>query len=281
MRAALLLAVALLAAGCVGKDEPSALDAAVAKVTGPSEEELRATPGSIQGLVLTPDVAPIPGATVTLLRENRSTTSDARGFFRFEGLANGGYLLTAEAEGYTSRTVQASATNGTVYELNLTLAPAPRLEPFTETRELNGFLACGVEADGPAGRQSVPCSSADPNHRDAFEVDLLPDARGLVLELVWDPEANPGAAALRLVVETVGYGAQDETLGDVVGSAGYARVEVPAALLAKYYPEGGRYRALVTLEPATPAAFAFQAPFTLYASAFHHGDAPAGHTVLG
>lgn len=281
-RALALLVLALVAAGCVGSDAAS-VGSAVDRLTGPTEEELRATPGSIEGLVLTPSLAPIPGARVTLLRENVSTTTDGGGFFRFASLANGAYLVAAEAEGYEARAAQATATNGTVFELNLTLAPSPRLDPFVEERELAGLLACGVETDTPEGRRSLACSGADPNHRDRFEVDLLPDAQGLVVELVWDAEGNPGASRLVLELETVGYGALDESLGAAQGEGGYARLEVDPALLAKYYPEGGRYRAIVRLAPGDPpsVAYAFGTPFTLYASAFHHAPAPAGHAVAG
>jgi hypothetical protein len=280
----LLVALALLSAGCVGTEEaPSPIDTAVSKITGPTEAELRATPGSIEGLVLTPSVAPIANARVTLLRENVSATTDASGFFRFAGLANGNYLVSAEADGYRARTVEATATNGTVFELNLTLTAAPPTTPFVESREIAGLLSCGVVVDAPTGRQEPPCAAADPNHRDAFEIDLMDDAKGLVLELAWDPSANPGAARLTMLAETVGYGAMDEQLGLATGEGGYARIEVPQAMLEKYYPEGGRYRVVVSLEPlaAPPAGVAFQTAFTVYASAFHHAPAPSGFSLVG
>lgn len=277
------MALVVVLAGCVGKDDsPSALEGAVDKLTGPTEAELRATPGSIQGLVLTASFAPIANARVALLRENVATTTDEAGFFRFAGLANGVYLVSAEAEGYETRTVQASATNGTVYEVELTLAPAPKKTPFVEPREFAGLLSCGIVLESPLGRQSPACSAADPNHRDTFEIDLMPGGAGVVLELVWDPAANPGAPRLRLHAETVGYGAHDEDLGEIMGE-GYARLEIPAAVMEKYYPEGGRYRVDVALvaPDAPPAAAAFQMDFTLYATAFYHAAPPAGFTVLG
>lgn len=281
---AALLVLALIATGCVGKDDggdPNALESAVAKVTGPTDEELRRTPGSIEGLVLTPDVAPIAGATVTLLRENVTTTTDGGGFFRFSGLANGAYLVSASAEGHRTRTAQATATNGTVYVINLTLEPAPVPTPFVEQRELEGFLSCGLVADAADARHRPACAAADPNHRDTFEVDLLPGGQTVVLELVWDTEANPGAQRLSLHAETVGYGAMDQDLGEIVGE-GYARLEIPTPIMEKYYPEGGRYRVKVTLDTIgdAPVGAAIQTSFTVIASAFHHEAAPSGFTAL-
>ncbi len=276
-----LLITALFSAGCTGSsDKPNALESAVDVFKGPSDAELRATPGSIEGLVLTPSVSPIGGARVTLLRENVSVVTDAGGFFRFAGLRNGAYLVSAEAEGYQVRTVQATAVNGTVYEINLTLTPAPSNTPFVETRELKGLLACGLVAEAPTGRVDPPCSAADANHRDAFEVDLVPDGKTLVVEITWDTEQNPGASTLRLIVETVGYGALDEEFGNVTGS-GYARIEVTQPLMEKYYPEGGRFRLRVLLEPgATPAGAALQTPFTAYTSVGYHAALPADFTVI-
>jgi len=277
MRAlALLLALGLLA-GCVGKEaDAGPVSGALSQLAGPSEEELARTPGSLQGIVHTPALTPIFGARVADPRLGLAATTDTAGFFRLDGLATGEHLLVVTAEGYLTRSVLVQARNGTTLELNVSLEPAPRLEPYVETRELHGFLACALLVADDAR----DCASADPNHRDVFELDLGAGAKGVVLELAWDEASTPAARSMALLAETVGYGAQDVALGSAAGR-GYARVEVPVAVLEKYYPEGGVMRALVALaEGDAPASAALQARFVVYVSAFYHQAAPAGFSVI-
>lgn len=275
-----IVAALVLSAGCVasGDDEAGAVQQALDAVAGPDPATL---PGAIEGVVTTPSLAPIVGARVTLLRENVSTRTDASGAFRFGDLAPGQYLVAAEAEGHKPRTVTTRAANGTVTELDLTLEPDPRPEPRHETDEMNGLLACGLVTTTPArGEESVDCAAADPNHRDSFEFVVAPLARGVVVELVWSVDDNPGATRLNLAVETVGYGANDLALGNVTGE-GYARIEVPVEVMDKYYPEGGALRALVKLvaDGAPPAALAAQTQFTVFATTFYVDPAPPGFAV--
>lgn len=280
---ALLLLAILLMAGCVGREEaPAPLEQAASAVLGPSPEELARTPGSIAGLVTSDNLQPVAGALVTLVREERSTTTDAAGLFRLEGLATGEHLLQVSAEGHAPRSVTALARNGTVTDLNVTLQRVAPPEPFAQTHEFGGLLACGLRVEAPVGTQERDCASADPNHRDVFEFPLLEDGREVVLELAWDAETNPGARRLRLSAETVGYGAEDLDLGNVTGE-GYARLAVPLAVMEKFYPEGGLMRARVALaaDGEAPVGAALQQTFTLYVTAFYHGSAPAGYSVLG
>lgn len=264
-----------LASGCVGQDdEPIAQ--AVSSLTGPSEEELARTPGVLQGIVHTPSMAPIFPAFVTEARLGVSAATDGSGFFRLAGLVTGEHLLTVTAEGFATRSVVVRTLNGTTLEVNVSLEPAPRIAPYVETRELQGFLACAARVAGEAH----DCASADPNHRDIFEFELAPQGKGVVLELVWDAASTPAAPRMTLLAETAGYGAQDLDLGNATGS-GYARVAVPQAVLDKYYPEGGLMRAIVALADGdAPAALALQSDFVVYVSVFYHEPGPEGYSVL-
>lgn len=274
----LLVALGVLAAGCVGTEEAPALEAATDLVTGPSAEEIARTPGVLQGLVLTPSLAPIAGARVAFLRQGGAATTDASGFFRLEGATTGQHLLAVSADGYTNRTVLANARNGTIMEVNVTLVPAPSRDPYQETRELQGFLACGVLVPGHDG---LDCASADPNHRDVFEFDVAPHGKQVVLELVWSVEDNPGARTLRLSAETVGYGAEDIDLGNATGE-GHVRVAVAREVMEKFYPEGGLLRARVALtaEGTPPVGLAAQTRFTLYVTTFYHEPGPADYAAF-
>ncbi|MEP7310863.1 MAG: TonB-dependent receptor [Acidobacteriota bacterium] len=63
--------------------------------------------GSIRGTVTDPQGAVVPSATVTLLRDGKSAgaaTTDTRGEFTFQALAEGRYQIEAMASGFESRT---------------------------------------------------------------------------------------------------------------------------------------------------------------------------------
>lgn len=273
-----MAALVLATAGCTAKKDTAVSEAVEVLDLGPSAEELARTPGVLRGVVTSNSLSPIAGARLAIERLALSATTDATGAYVFPAVPAGEQEIVATAEGYVTRTVRIAVANGTTLEMDLTLLPAPSLEPFAEVRELKGFLSCGVLARPPTGEERLDCAAADPNHRDAFEVAFGDDAQGAVFELVWDAEANPAAATLRLIVETVGYGSLDMELGNATGS-GKADVVVPIEPMKKYYPEGGLMRARILLE-GEPAAAALQTTYTLYVTGFYHGPATEGYTAL-
>lgn len=276
MRAFVLLAALALVAGCTGKDDAPIADA-VSALTGPSEEELARTPGVLQGIVHTPELAPIGGASVTEPRLGLNASTDAAGYFELAGLVTGEHLLNVAAPGYLTRSVLVNAKNGTTLEVNVSLEPAPPGTPYVETRELQGFLSCAALVAGDAH----DCASADPNHRDVFEFELSPEGKLVVLELVWDAASTPVGAHWTLAAETVGYGAQDLDLGNATGT-GYARIVVPTPVMEKYYVEGGLMRARVALtEGDAPAAAAVQTEFVVYVTVFYHEAGDEAFTIVG
>lgn len=247
-------------------ESKNAVQQALEAVSGPS---VAASAGSIEGLVVSPSLAPIVSARVTLLRENISTRSDASGAFKFADLKPGSYLIAAEAVDYKTRTIVASATNGTITELTLTLEPSPRVEPYQETRELKGLVSCGLVASTPAREARADCAAADPNYRDSFEFSVNPGGMMLVAELVWSVDDNPGASSLRFLLETVGYGANDLELGNLTATGGYARIVVSPSVMEKYYSEGGTMRASVALVGDASPSLAVQTSFTVFETAFY------------
>lgn len=273
----LLLALALLG-GCVGKERAAeVMPESLAQLSGPSDDELARTPGSLHGLVRTAALEPVPNATVEDGRLSLTTTTDAAGTFVLDGLTTGEHLLSISAFGYLTHSVKVQTQNGTALAIEIVIERMASAEPYVETRELAGFLSCAALV----GEERHDCASADPNHRDVFEFDLAGSGKNVVLELVWDPADTPGASRMTLFAETVGYGAQDIGLGNATG-AGYARVEVPSSVMEKYYPEGGVMRAFVVLAPGeAPVSATAQTSFTVFVTTFYHEAGPAGFSVAG
>lgn len=279
---ALALALALVAAGCAkpdaGAPAASAVQRAVDAVTGGNQA---ATLGAIGGVVQSAALEPIKDARVTLLRENVTARADASGLYRFDALAPGSYLLTAEADGFVARSAEGLATNGSLTLINFTLAAAPKMDPYHETQELKGSLSCALAAQTPAGDERRDCAAADPNHRAEFEFPIGAGARSAVLELSWDASKQPAAKRLNLHARTLGYGASDMDLGNVTGE-GYARIVVPLSVMEKYYSNGGAMRAQIQLadDGAPPASAAFQETFTLFATTFFVQPGADGFSVV-
>lgn len=280
MRRWLLLAVLGLLAGCAAKEE-TPLEDAVSALAGPSAEELARTPGTLQGVVHTPALAPVANATLAIAREGRVAATDASGLFRFEALPAGDHVVTVTAAGFETRSVSVAVRNGTISEVEIALTPSGPTDPYAQTREMAGFLSCSARVATPAGEQTRDCASADPNHRDILEFEVGEKASEVVVELVWDAEASPASSPWTLFVETAGFGALDLDLGNVSG-LGHLTISVPGAILEKYYPEGGLMRARVEVTPPTmpPAAFAAQTRFTVYVTTFYNAPAPAGFSAL-
>ena len=78
--------------------------AAIAQTAAPAVAAA-ATDGTVHGMVVDPDDALIPGATVTLIRRTgkaQTTTSKSDGTYTFRGVAAGTYSVTATAAGFAN-----------------------------------------------------------------------------------------------------------------------------------------------------------------------------------
>lgn len=89
---------------------------------------LAQTTATLSGRITDPQGANVPGATVILhARDNRvliTTTTDAAGTYRFEGLMQGEYLLSAEAPGFArdAHPVRLDRSGITTLDINLEVA---------------------------------------------------------------------------------------------------------------------------------------------------------------
>lgn len=282
--------VAVLFAGCVndaflplGGNAPTATDDPIDVAPGQLADPK--TPGQLRGVVTNEALAPLKGANVTLLSLNRTVITGDDGSFHFPGLPNGRALVFAQAAGHFGRTQAATIKNGTVVTLDFRLTPLPVVTPYHESIELAGLIACDGIMIGPAGNQPMHCGGADPNDKRVLETEIAGKAKTIIVEVQWEAVV-PTAQALRVRVETVGFGAQDAVLANHTGRS-VLRLEIPSPGLEKYYPSGGTVRVVADPAPSvageeanTDVGFAFQQPFTVFFTVFYHAPAEAGFSVL-
>ncbi len=275
--AAVLVVLAIAVAGCA--EEPTASDAEPM----PADEDPDPI-HALSGWILTPDIRPIPGATVTI-QSGPIATTDAEGHYTFpEVVRNESLILIVEAPGFetASRTTTVPPEVGII--VNVTMQPVPVKTPTSEVLDTTLFLACGAVASAGGDDYPVACEAVDDAHQDTWEFAVRPDTAGVVIEAAWEP-SSPGAEFLHMTVETVGFGASDETLAIVEGSS-ILRAQVSEAAAAKFYSDGGRIR--VTIGPSanvdeseagTGSAVVIQQEVQVFASVFYVEGPDATYTV--
>ena len=133
-----------------------------------------AASATVHGMVVDPDDALIPGATVTLTPASgkaQSTTSKSDGTYSFRGLAAGTYSVTVSATGFANFTKQAvRVTAGANLNVDVTMALAEQMQQVNvihghglaergpgEQRQLDGDHGSGAgRAVGRSGRSAEP-----------------------------------------------------------------------------------------------------------------------------
>lgn len=154
--------------------------------------ELEATDdtGIIRGVVVDPTITPIPGATITIVGQDLSTTSNDEGAFGFSGLAPGFYNLQAARLGYGTQTTQANVEAGVAEPpaVRLMLEPDPSSLPTAVPLVWDGYIACGLSV-------FAACSLVASQVGDEFITTLpvdRPNVTYLQSEMVW--ETTTGAS---------------------------------------------------------------------------------------
>lgn len=285
------LVVALLLAGC-------------ADDAGQPEGGLPAgaTTMSIVGLVQDEQFVGVAGAAVDLRMLNRSTTTDAAGNFRFDGLLPSAYLVDVRADGYDLATLTAEPTSTLNSSLNFVLARPASLRPSLEVVHFKGILQCASEALIISGSCDALLVAAGQDgifqDTSTFQLGLRPRWQSVVTDVVFDPGASPGVDGLRLVVR--GLGGSDQ-LNDYQQYGRYHGVEsftarmdvnatyedgvgpVPANLTAielVVYPQGYAWHDACAEGTCFAGVGAgADVEFDLYVTVFYNQSAPAGYTL--
>lgn len=121
---------------------------------------IRAQAGSLAGIVQDEQSAPIAGAQITIASESSqasfTSTSDARGAYRFESLPAGEYHLETAREGFsTSQRMAVSISVGAPATLPIVLKRLPSARPQFEAAGLRGLIdPGGYSATGNAAAAS-------------------------------------------------------------------------------------------------------------------------------
>lgn len=291
---ALLAMAVVLLAGC--SDSPAS------RLPAPTANP---TTMAIVGLVQDEGFVPVPGASVALRLVGRTTTTDAQGNFRFDGLAPSAYLVDVNATGFEAATLTAEPSATSNASLNFILRKPPSLQPSISVEHYRGILQCAFEAliISPSCDSAV----ADPpvggprvfNDTSSFELGVNPRWGTVVADVAFDAGANPGLDGLRLVVRGVGDG---DRLGDYQQ---FGRFNASHPFTVRLQP-GGSYPDGTGPLPADTTLFRFEVypqsygwhstcdagqcllgagagadvTFDLYVSVFYNQQAPDGYTML-
>lgn len=295
-----LLAAALLAgAGCASPASPSDDAAAGDAADGPASM-------AVLGLVQDEAFKGIAGAQVSLRLVDRTTTTDASGAFRFEGLPLSAYLVDVNATGFEPATLTAEPQADGNSSLNFVLQRATGLRPRVEVSHFKGIFECAFEAlIIPGSCDTASTTFGGPgvfNDTSVFQVGLGRNWRTIVVDVDFDPANHPGLEGLRLVVRGVNDADQlneYQQYGRFSGSAPFtARLDVNGTYeegtmavpgnitLAELtmYPQGHGWHQVC--EPTEQfgcflgAGAATDLRFDLYVTVFYNQPAPDGYSLL-
>ncbi|HUR64126.1 MAG TPA: carboxypeptidase-like regulatory domain-containing protein [Candidatus Thermoplasmatota archaeon] len=284
------LVVAAALAGCGGQAaEPTPTPAAAG-------DRMR-----VAGLVESDTLVPLANATVAIAELNLTATTDDVGTFAFPPLPPRVYSVEARHLGYRTLVLVARPeTNpgGLDFVLQRALAATPRQDQF----HFRGILDCGYEALIFSG--SCDAGAKVLGNQTRFSFLLAAGWRTTVVDVLFDPKANPGLDGLRLTVRGQGQADQLDTYqqygrfhspkpftarlepgGDYTDATAPVDANITRFLL-DVYPQGQLYhQACVPATPARPAQCALGAgaganiEFDLYITVFYVTPAPDGFTI--
>ncbi|HUR24641.1 MAG TPA: carboxypeptidase-like regulatory domain-containing protein [Candidatus Thermoplasmatota archaeon] len=215
-----MLAASVVSAGCAGKTADGAPPAEGETSTGPTGV------GSLLGVVVDDAVRPLADANVTANGPSgiRNATTDAKGEFRFDGLAAGVYLVQASKPFYISQqqaiTVLESAEPETTRFL-LTFESSQ--VPYANLYKVDGFYECGAYPLRICSNVNIAtsvvlcayhpalCLGNVTQDRSLFFQRVEPGLDFLQTEMAWEPTTATGAELGLLL----GGGTEEELRGGV------------------------------------------------------------------
>jgi hypothetical protein len=202
--ASLLLVASLIVSGCAGGQSQSAQTEPSSSVIA---DEGLTDGGTIRGLVVDDQNAPVSGVEIGLKGVAVTATSDDAGAFSIENLEPGEHTLFAQRLGYESSSKQVTVAAQEVVDVTLVLEPLPIAEAYKETipKSITIDVGLGWSVGGDSGQgcpaAGVACNSAAyPGADTKFK---LSDPKGtplasIVFEASWTANSAVCAKTLRL-----------------------------------------------------------------------------------
>ncbi len=190
-RAAILLFVVSLLAGCIGGDDPP-------ETTDPNEDASEGL-GTISGKILTVNLDAVTNGRVQLAKDKEgvaSTTTDEDGRYQINNVEPGDYRLQASGACCKENVKRISVAEDEEVSVDMQLEPFSSddlQEPRVERHEWTGFLACTVRA----GLGANVCGIVEIAAENATDDDFLhawkigPGLETVVGGMVWEA---PGAS---------------------------------------------------------------------------------------
>ncbi|HJQ94000.1 MAG TPA: carboxypeptidase-like regulatory domain-containing protein, partial [Candidatus Thermoplasmatota archaeon] len=261
------LAAGFLLAGCTAVPGSQPVDLERTPADLPDEASPSPAPASevhLRGHVLTPALAPIEGASISVVAMDLARVTGADGAFDFGMQASRLYTLQASAAGYESLNLTVSPAEA-ASPIKVVLEPGAPVTPYTTTVSFRGILECAFEAliispSCDSGLTAIPGAPRlfRENQSFLFGADL--GWKTLVLDLVFDGEAHPGLDGLRTAVR----GTLDADGGGEYLQ--YGRWHNPTSFTVRIEP-GGNYTD--GTEPVPANATGFQVDVYPHGHAYH------------
>ena len=251
MRATVLLALALLLAGCVQQDAPEEMPvdevlpaaAGLGGIAAPANET-----GALIVRARMPDLSPLPGTTITLGNETRVT--DAQATARFTDLAPGVYNVSARKEAHRTAQLEVEIAAGATVEVEAVLPALVETDQHAHEggvyahRDLyrfDGHFDCSAtyviitgdclllldNVTATAGAPATPGDATEERYLIDFPLDATWSA--LVVEMTWTANASTPATGqdMTLALEPAEAPADGHAAKYArVGGAGPLRVEL-------------------------------------------------------
>lgn len=276
-----LAALLLIAAALSGCADDAGSDTLVITDETPVEDI-----PPLHGWVFDQALVPLDGAEIEILEVGHKVTSNAEGFYAFEGElpANEPIILVARLEGHKPGSHQLTLQPGAPVRLNFTLEAEPVLVPETVVLDYDGFLNCQYNVELSGQQYFNDCSGGSGG--DIWQFSVGPDLAGVVVEIGWTPNTDL-SKYFHAVLETSQISDQTIVLSETTAES-VLRLQVGEQFAKKYYPEGGIMQLTVNVDPANAeleteagASVAVSQNFQVFASLFYVEPPPQGYTFAG
>ncbi|MEA3136405.1 MAG: Carboxypeptidase regulatory-like domain [Thermoplasmata archaeon] len=182
----LVLALAVVLAGCTTKDDSKANDQQLEDLF--ETATVGSGKGLIRGIVVDPALTPVADATVTLVNTADKTT-DENGLFLFADVEPGTYFLQVAKAGWTSVQqsvdVQADIADPPIVKVAITRVPGS--EPRAETLSQDGYISCSIGTYV----NFIDCATIEEQHSRVY-FPITGEPSWVQTELTWESTQATG-----------------------------------------------------------------------------------------